>query len=114
MLSAPLGVKIANLSATPATCRQKHCGVIHNNNMTEHKGSLDSKEEAFNYPGWRVTVASGVGVFVSFGSLLVYTFGVFLKPLTEEFVWSRQAVSLAFGIAAIALAAASPPAWAIQ
>ena len=77
--------------------------------MKEHKGSLDSKEEAFNYPGWRVTVASGVGVFVSFGSLLVYTFGVFLKPLTEEFGWSRQAVSLAFGIAAMALAAASPP-----
>jgi MFS family permease len=77
--------------------------------MTEHKGDPESNEEAFGYPGWRVTVASGIGVFVSFGSLLVYTFGIFLKPLTEEFAWSRQAVSLAFGVAAMALAAASPP-----
>jgi MFS family permease len=77
--------------------------------MTEYNGDPESNEEAFGYPGWRVTVASGMGVFVSFGSLLVYTFGIFLKPLTEEFGWSRQAVSLAFGVAAMALAAASPP-----
>lgn len=77
--------------------------------MTKHQSELELNEEAFSYPGWRVTVASGAGVFVSFGSLLVYTFGIFLKPLTEEFAWSRQAVSLAFGIAAMALAAASPP-----
>jgi len=83
--------------------------VVRNNDMTEHQSELELNEEAFSYPGWRVTVASGVGVFVSFGSLLVYTFGIFLKPLTEEFAWSRQAVSLGFGIAAMALAAASPP-----
>jgi MFS family permease len=78
--------------------------------MTEtDKSQSKLNEEGFSYPGWRVTVASGVGVFVSFGSLLVYTFGIFLKPLTEEFGWSRQAVSLAFGIAAMALACASPP-----
>jgi MFS family permease len=78
--------------------------------MTEtDKSESKLNEECFSYPGWRVTVASGIGVFVSFGSLLVYTFGIFLKPLTEEFAWSRQAVSLAFGIAAMALACASPP-----
>ena len=77
--------------------------------MAEDKDACDANEAAFAYPGWRVTVASGIGVFVSFGSLLVYTFGIFLKPLTEEFAWSRQAVSLAFGVAAMALAAASPP-----
>ena len=77
--------------------------------MAEDKDACGANEAAFAYPGWRVTVASGIGVFVSFGSLLVYTFGIFLKPLTEEFAWSRQAVSLAFGIAAMALAAASPP-----
>ncbi|HEX2520533.1 MAG TPA: MFS transporter [Terriglobia bacterium] len=77
--------------------------------MAEDKDAYGPNEASFAYPGWRVTVASGIGVFVSFGSLLVYTFGIFLKPLTEEFAWSRQAVSLAFGIAAMALAAASPP-----
>ena len=65
-------------------------------------------ESAFGYPGWRVALASGMGVLVSFGSLLVYTFGIFLKPLTGEFGWSREAASLAFGIAAIMLAVCSP------
>jgi predicted MFS family arabinose efflux permease len=47
-------------------------------------------------------------VFVSFASLLVYTFGIFLKPVTEEFGWSREAASLAFGIAAMMVAGCSP------
>lgn len=65
-------------------------------------------ENSPGYPGWRVAVASGIGVFVSFASLLVYTFGIFLKPLAEEFGWSRQAVSSAFGFAAIMVALCSP------
>ena len=56
-----------------------------------------------------MAAASAVGVFVSFASLLVYTFGVFLKPLAEEFSWSREAVSAAFGIAAMTVALCSPP-----
>jgi MFS family permease len=65
-------------------------------------------EDSLHYEGWRVVAASSVGVFVSFASLLVYTFGIFLKPLSEEFSWSREAVSAAFGIAAMTVAAASP------
>jgi MFS family permease len=45
---------------------------------------------------------------VSFGSLLVFTFSVFLKPLSAEFGWSRQSISAAFGIAAISVAICSP------
>jgi MFS family permease len=48
-------------------------------------------------------------VLVSFASLLVYTFAIFLKPLAAEFGWSREAVSAAFSIAALAVAACSPP-----
>jgi predicted MFS family arabinose efflux permease len=72
--------------------------------------SIDCRqdESALAYPGWRVAIASGVGVFISFASLLVYTFGIFLKPVTEEFGWSREAASLAFGIAAMMVAACSP------
>jgi MFS family permease len=66
-------------------------------------------EHSIRYPGWRVAIASSVCVFVSFASLLVYTFGIFLKPLAAEFGWSRQAVSAAFGLAALAVAACSPP-----
>src|SRR5579871_6525277 len=62
-----------------------------------------------DYEGWRVAIASAAGVFVSFASLLVYTFGIFLKPLAEEFNWSRAAVSAAFGIGAMTVAVCSPP-----
>lgn len=68
-----------------------------------------TEETSLRYEGWRVAAASGVGVFVSFASLLVYTFGIFLKPLAEEFAWSREAVSAAFGVAAMTVAVCSPP-----
>lgn len=58
--------------------------------------------------GWLVVPAAFFGVMVSFGSLLVYTFGTFLKPLGAEFGWSRQAISTAFGCAAITVAICSP------
>ncbi len=60
------------------------------------------------YPGWRVVAAAHLGVMVSFGSLLVYTFGIFLKPLAAEFHWSREEASRAFAIAAMTIAAVSP------
>jgi MFS family permease len=66
-------------------------------------------EHSIRYPGWRVALASSACVLVSFASLLVYTFAIFLKPLSSEFGWSREAVSAAFGIAALAVAACSPP-----
>jgi predicted MFS family arabinose efflux permease len=70
-----------------------------------HPGS----EGDLRYEGWRVAAAASVGVFVSFASLFVYTFGVLLKPLAEEFAWSRESVSAAFGIAAMTVAVCSPP-----
>ena len=69
---------------------------------------LRAWEDSPRYEGWRVVAASSVGVFVGFGSLLVYTFGIFLKPLAEEFSWSREAVSAAFGFAAVSIAICSP------
>jgi predicted MFS family arabinose efflux permease len=66
-------------------------------------------EGSLRYPGWRIALAAAGCVFVSFASLLVFTFSVFLKPLTLEFGWSREAASLAFGIAAMTVAACSPP-----
>ncbi len=60
------------------------------------------------YEGWRVAAASALGMLVSFASVLVYTFGIFLKPLTETFAWNREAVSAAFGIAAMTAAVCAP------
>ena len=43
-----------------------------------------------------------------FGSLFVYTFSVFVKPLGAEFGWSREAISTGFAIAAVTLGSVSP------
>jgi predicted MFS family arabinose efflux permease len=66
-------------------------------------------EHSLRYPGWRMAAAASACVFVSFASLLVYTFSIFLKPVTGEFGWSRGSASVAFGIAAIMVAICSPP-----
>ena len=75
--------------------------------VTAH-GASHRDENDLRYAGWRVAGASSLGVFVGFASLFVYTFGIFLKPLAEEFHWSRQAVSSAFGVAAMSIAVCSP------
>ncbi|MBZ5581401.1 MAG: MFS transporter [Acidobacteriia bacterium] len=64
--------------------------------------------EAARNPGWRVALAAFFGTMVGFGSLLVFTFSVFLKPLTGSFGWSRESVSGAFGVAALCVAVCSP------
>src|SRR5271168_1888816 len=60
------------------------------------------------YYGWRVVLAACLGVMAGFGSLFVYTFAVFVKPLSAQFGWSREAISLGFGLAAITLGVVSP------
>lgn len=70
--------------------------------------SPGSSEVNLKYYGWRVALAACFGVMAGFGSLFVYTFSVFVKPLSAEFGWSREAISRGFAIAAITLAAVSP------
>src|SRR5580658_4354211 len=60
------------------------------------------------YFGWRVVLAACLGVMAGFGSLFVYTFSVFVKPLAAEFGWSREAISSGFAIAAVTLGVISP------
>jgi MFS family permease len=60
------------------------------------------------YYGWRVVLAACFGVMAGFGSLFVYTFAVFVKPLGADFGWSREAVSRGFGLAAVTLGLISP------
>jgi MFS family permease len=60
------------------------------------------------YYGWRVVLAACLGVMAGFGSLFVYTFAVFVKPLSAQFGWNREAISLGFGLAAITLGLISP------
>jgi|SRR5580704_7940571 MFS family permease len=60
------------------------------------------------YYGWRVALAGCLGVMGGFGSLFVYTFTVFVKPLGAEFGWNRESVSLGFAIAAMTVGLSSP------
>jgi len=65
-------------------------------------------ESGIAYPGWKIVLAGFFGVMVSFASIVPYTFGLFIKPLTASFGWHREATSAGFSIAALTVAAASP------
>jgi MFS family permease len=65
-------------------------------------------ESDVSYYGWRVVLAACLGVMAGFGSLFVYTFSVFVKPLAGAFSWSRGAISTGFAIAAVTLGFISP------
>jgi MFS family permease len=67
-----------------------------------------ASERSIHYAGWGVAAAAALGMFVSFASVLVYTFGIFLKPIAETFGWNRESVSGAFGIAAMTAAVCAP------
>ena len=66
----------------------------------------EETETRLRYPGWRIAAAAGVGVF--FASMPVNVFAIFLKPLSEEFSWSRQTASTAYGAMALAAAVSAP------
>ena len=55
-------------------------------------GEVSSGPSEFDlgYYGWRVVLAACLGVMAGFGSLFVYTFSVFVKPLAAEFGWSSR------------------------
>jgi MFS family permease len=68
----------------------------------------EADERDFKYFGWRVVLAACLGVMGGFGSLFVYTFTVFVKPLSAEFGWNRESISLGFAIAAMTVGLSSP------
>ncbi len=74
--------------------------------LSHHRSRLNNKGRVPRRA--LILLTACCGVFVSFASVVVYTFGVFLKPLTATFGWSRGQVSLAFTLAALSVAASSP------
>lgn len=59
------------------------------------------------YGWWVVTVAS-VGLFLSTGSIVVLSFGVFVKALSQYFHVGRAAISLAFALHNVIGASCTP------
>ena len=72
------------------------------------EASKSTDESSIHYPGWKVGLAAFVGVMVSFAAIMPYTFSLFLEPLSKAFGWHREAISNAFGIAAMTVAVFSP------
>src|ERR1700687_5503272 len=52
-------------------------------------------------PGWKTTLASMVGMTLGPSVTLVFCFGVFIRPLQEEFKWGIPAISFGASIIAI-------------
>lgn len=50
---------------------------------------------------WWVVVASVIGLMVGTGSVTVFTFGVFLVPVTQELGWSRGTFSSALAVSSV-------------
>jgi predicted MFS family arabinose efflux permease len=74
--------------------------------LSEHSLVDAADERRLGYEGWRVAGASAVGVF--FASILIYGFAVLLKPLAEEFGWSREMAASAYAVMAVAAALSAP------
>ena len=83
-------------------------GLLNRNTAQTNEMADGLTEFDLGYYGWRVVLAACFGVMAGFGSLFVYTFAVFVKPLSAQFGWNREAVSLGFGLAAITLGVVSP------
>jgi MFS family permease len=75
---------------------------------TKIADAVSSEESQPGYFGWRVVLAACLGVMGGFGSLFVYTFTVFVKPLGAQFGWNREAISVGFAIAAMTVGFSSP------
>ncbi len=84
---------------------------MNRNTVQSSEPTTGLSEFDLGYYGWRVVLAACFGVMAGFGSLFVYTFTVFVKPLGAEFGWSREAVSLGFALAAVTVGL-SPRCWA--
>jgi MFS family permease len=65
------------------------------------KSSPDAK-------GWQTVLGSTLALIVCNGPVIGFTFGVFLKPVSQEFGWHRAGVSAASGMASLMFAIGAP------
>jgi MFS family permease len=76
--------------------------------VTTSSAVVRSEEDSLGYRGWQIILAAFVGVGVSFAPMVPFTFSLFVAPLQGAFGWKREAISNAFAIAALTVAAVSP------
>ncbi|HLJ79387.1 MAG TPA: MFS transporter [Acidobacteriaceae bacterium] len=66
------------------------------------------RERPRPFYGWTVVATAAVGLFFSAAPIIVYSFGVFLKPMADSFHVGRGAVSMAFMIHNVVSACCAP------
>jgi hypothetical protein len=59
---------------------------------------------------WWIVFGATASMLVAQGPVILYTLGLFIKPLNLEFGWHRASISAAGGIAAIS-SAITIPSW---
>lgn len=58
--------------------------------------------------GWRMLLASSVGIAAGLSGIAFYTFGVFIVPLSDAFGWSRGQLSIAASFMIVGTAFTAP------
>jgi MFS family permease len=58
--------------------------------------------------GWWIVVVSGIGLCFGYGPIIVYSIGVFIKPLAQELHSNRGSISFAFTLANVMASIGSP------
>ncbi len=66
-----------------------------------------SERSKFFY-GWWIVAVSAIGLGLGYAPIIVYSFGVFIKPLTQELHSNRASISLAFTLANLLQSVSSP------
>jgi MFS family permease len=57
---------------------------------------------------WWIVVVAGIGLCFGYAPIIVYSFSVFIKPLTQGFHSNRASISLAFTLANLLQSTSSP------
>lgn len=79
--------------------------------MTPASGEGQSRP----FRGWSIVAVGFVGQTFGIAPLLIYTFGVFAKPLAEAFQSSRGSIALAVSLVDVSIALGSPAAgWLVD
>jgi len=63
---------------------------------------------ATNRAGWLVVLGSTIALIFGNGAVLLFTFGIFLKPISEQYGWARGTMSLGVTIGLILGGLATP------
>jgi len=56
----------------------------------------------------RIVLGAGLGMYINLGPVLLYTFGVFLKPIVSDTGWDRTLIAGAFGPAMFLVGLTAP------